>query len=452
MGPQVLGMCDKLDLALLNFKRGISTYLMIRVPFRHFKSQTVSRTFPAFVGAQLWHADPEIMTVGSDEGLTVGFSRDSQGIVQSDAYSHLFPGVEIHKTYQAGNEWAFAGRRSRVRAFGFGSRKIGRGATILIVDDWCGSREEAENADLRQKAWDSFRNDLITRLAPVHIVAVVGTPWHVDGLQERILKEMKVSHDFPQFDVTAFPARKKNEQTGEWDYLCTQKYPESWYRMQYANLTPYEAAGLLDVNPQSASGNMASSKWYWKVARPPEGIVTKKIRYWDTAATKSKTSDFTSGGKIWKYNDNKECIVSITMERVPFAQVGDTILRQAEIDGKDTEIWIEFEKGSMGIVGPAALAMPMLSKGFTVRLAKRPSGAKHTIWQSMFTKAWQMRGSGQGMPIVEGPNVDTFLSHVNSAPDPEYDDDLDSVSGAHNAANGLCESESVLGNFDMRMV
>ena len=31
------------------------------------------------------------------------------------------------------------------------------------------------------------------------------------------------------------------------------------------------------------------------------------------------------------------------------------------------------------------------------------------------------------MPIVDGPNVETFLSNVDAAPSPTHDDDLDAV-------------------------
>ena len=443
-GPHTRGMCCAVDKAITNYKRGVSTYLMVRVPFRHGKSEIISRFFPAFALGHLFHMDPSMMLVGSDEDLTIGFSRDAQSVMNQDSYRNVFPNVTIHKKYNSAGEWGCQGRHGRLRCFGVRSRKVGRGASLMIFDDWCGSREEAESVELRNKVWDTFRNDMLTRLAPVHIVIVVGTPWHVDGLQCRILAEMKKSPDFPQFQVHSFPARKKID-GGKWEYLFTDLYPESWYRMQYANLTPYEAAGLLDCDPVAASGNMASRAWFLRVPCPPTGTVVKKVRYWDCAATAKRTSDFTASGCMWKYNDGRQCIAGITLARINYAQIGDEILAQAKVDGPDTQIWIEFEKGSMGLIGPSELARPLIAAGFTVMLAKRPTGPKHTIWQGMLNAAWQMKGRGEGMPIVDGPNVDTFLSNVDAAPSPTHDDDLDAVSGAHNAVNGLLECEAAMG-------
>ncbi len=440
VGRHTVQICKRLDRALMRLKQGISTFMLIRVPVRHGKSEIVSRFFPAFALGHMQAFDPDIMLVGCDEDLATGFSRDAQTIVQSPEYRRVFPYCELSPKISAAGEWALKYHHGRVRAIGFGGGAMGRGATILIPDDWCRNREEAESPDLRRKRWDSLRNDLMTRRAPVSIVAIVGTPWHIDGMQERILAEMKTNPEFPQFEVVSYPARTK---VGDrWEYLFPERFGEAWYKEQYATLTPYEAAGLLDVSPVAASGNMASRKWFLRVPAAPTGTVVKRVRYWDTAATKKKTSDFTASGRVALYNDGKECIESITIDRVAYAQVGDHILAQAKVDGPGVEQWFEFEKGSMGLVGPAELAKPIIRAGFTVFLAKRPTGPKHTVWNSMLTKAWQMSGREKGMPIVEGPNVEQFLSDVDAAPSPAHDDDLDAVSGAHNALTGVVVAEA----------
>jgi phage terminase large subunit-like protein len=146
----------------------------------------------------------------------------------------------------------------------------------------------------------------------------------------------------------------------------------------------------------------------------------------------------------------RECIVSVTKQRIPAAQVGDEIESVAKCDGKDVEIAIEYEKGSMGYIGPAELARRLIGKGFKVLLVKRPHGAKHVVWQPLFNKAWQMKQSGAGFPIVEGPNVEDFLKSVDAAPSPAHDDELDGVSGAHNVLTGACESESATGGIQAR--
>jgi len=444
VGRHTRGICAALDRSVDRLKRGISTYMLIRVPFRHGKSLAVSTYFPAFAMGHLHAMDPDVMLVGCDASLAVGFSREAQNIVCDERYSMLFPGVRLNRKYTGSEEWGMEGSRGKLRVVGFESKRMtGRGATILIPDDWCGSREEAESALVRDARWDVLRNNLMTRRAPVSIVAIVGTPWHVDGLQERILKEMKANKEFPQFEVISYPARTRRED-GTWEYLFPERFGETWYREMYATLTPYEAAGLLDVNPVAASGNMASRAWFLRVPAAPTGTVVKDVRYWDCAAFAKRTSDFTASGRVLRYNDGKTCIAGITRDRINYAQVGDTMLAQAKVDGRQTEVWIEFEKGSMGLIGPSELARPFLADGYTVMLCKRPTGPKHTTWSGMLTAAWQMHGRGGGMPIVDGPNVEEFLKNVDAAPSPVHDDDLDAVSGAHDAVMGLRESETAV--------
>jgi phage terminase large subunit-like protein len=125
--------------------------------------------------------------------------------------------------------------------------------------------------------------------------------------------------------------------------------------------------------------------------------------------------------------------------------IGDAMLAVAKVDGFDTEQWIEFEKGSMGLIGPSELARPLIAAGYKVMLAKRPTGAKHFTWFGLLNRAHAMAGRGGGMPIVDGPQAEQFLKDVDAAPSPAHDDNLDAVSGASDAVNGTRECEAAVG-------
>ena len=118
------------------------------------------------------------------------------------------------------------------------------------------------------------------------------------------------------------------------------------------------------------------------------------------------------------------------------------MLATAQSDGFGVEVWIECEKGSMGLIGPAELAKPMMARGYTVKLAKRPSGAKLCCWMPMFQDAHRQAAAG-GMAIVEGPCTEEFLKAIDAAPDTPHDDDLDAGAGSYRACNGLIQSETL---------
>ena len=105
----------------------------------------------------------------------------------------------------------------------------GKGAHVLIVDDYCRNREEAESIVMREKVWDSFRNDLWTRLAPAHAVVICATRWHEDDLVGRIEREQARDPNFPKFRKLLFPAQAED---GAW--LFSQRFPPEWYHTQKA--------------------------------------------------------------------------------------------------------------------------------------------------------------------------------------------------------------------------
>lgn len=74
---------------------------------------------------------------------------------------------------------------------GMGGQVVGRGAMLMMVDDFTKSRAEAESAGHRDKAWSMFRGSLITRLHPGGSCVVVATRWHRDDLIGRIERELK---------------------------------------------------------------------------------------------------------------------------------------------------------------------------------------------------------------------------------------------------------------------
>ena len=444
VGRHTRGIMGALTRGVNRLVAGQSSYMDVRCPVRHGKSFCVAYSL-AWVMGKLYHMHPEIISVGATESLALFFSRMVQEIMAEPSYQVLFPGVRVNPRRSAAEDWSLVGWRGSYRAAGFGGSVMGRGARILVIDDWCPSREEAESQSFRDKVWTAFTNDLMMRRLDPCMVIVVSTPWHVDGLQGRIDAAMERDRDFPRFEMVKFPARWKGAD-GQWEYLFPEKFSLDYYRTAYAIATPYEAAGLLDCDAVAASGNAARRDWFKRVAGFE--ATGKQVRYWDTAATKKKTSDYTCGvrggmaGANWGMMD-------IVKQRVAAGEVGDLMLATAQSDGFGVEVWIECEKGSMGLIGPAELAKPMMARGYTVKLAKRPSGSKLCVWMPMFQDAHRQAAVG-GMAVVEGPCVEEFLKAIDAAPDTPHDDDLDAAAGSYRACNGLIESEDLMGGLVMR--
>lgn len=297
-GPHTIAIAKRIDKAVEDYAAGKSTYLEIVVPFRHGKSDLASRYLPAwFLGR---FPDAEVMSTAYAADLSQGFSRDVKSIINDERYSKVFPGVELDTGTNNASERRIAGRAGRLYAVGRGGAAAGRGCSLLIVDDMIKNREEADSAVVREAAWRSLTDDFMTRLAPVHIVLIVNTRWHVDDICGRIHErtDPKGEHydaAFPSFERLHYSARVEGG-----GYLHEARFGRSWYEAQYATLGPYGSAALLDGEPVVRGGNFLQTDRIQWVDEFPAGLAW--VRCWDLASTEKEVAksdpDWTVGARV----------------------------------------------------------------------------------------------------------------------------------------------------------
>jgi phage terminase large subunit-like protein len=288
VGTHTRAICDRLTRAGDDFEQGKSTFLLVAVPFRHGKSDIVSRAFPAYFLGRYAHLEPDVIMSGYGAKLVQGFSKKVKKIINSPQYQALFGGVVPGHGTNSISEWQIKESAGTVLAQGLGGSLAGFGGNFICVDDYCKNRSEAASKVYRDKTWDSFRNDLLTRQnAPASIVVVCATPWHVDDLRGRIRNAMKEDPDFPQFEELNFPARKE----GVYEYLFPERFSPAWYKAQRSALGR-QAAALLDCDPRvEGSGLFDTSKvvMHYDLQGWPVG---RETRGWDLASSsKERNSD-----------------------------------------------------------------------------------------------------------------------------------------------------------------
>ena len=295
VGRHTRETCARLTRAVHDYiKAGQTTYLLVNMPFRHGKSDMVSRALPAFFLGVCNAAgiEPNVIMSGYGASLIEGFSDKVQDIMRSDAYKRVFPGISI-PTKASAAEWKLNGSQSTVYATGLGGSLTGKGGNLIIVDDYCKNREEAESKPVREKMWNSFKDDLSTRMnAGGGIVVVCATRWHDDDISGRIKKNMRDNPDYPQYEELVFPAKKEGE--GGWDILFPELYDEKWYRTYRVTLGPYSSAALLDCNPTTPGTLLFSKSWlhfYSNAINKSRMVVHIFV---DGAKSKASTADFTT--------------------------------------------------------------------------------------------------------------------------------------------------------------
>jgi predicted phage terminase large subunit-like protein len=294
VGLHTIRICDCIDKAIERFRQGISTFWVVTVPVRHGKSEIVSRKLPAhFLGL---FPDNKVILCGHTGDLTEGFSENSKDLISEPEYRELFPNITVSSSSSSKSHWKIEGREGECFSCGILGSLTGQGYHLGILDDYFRGRADAESDTIRDKTWNAFTNDFMTRRAPVSITFVLATRFHVDDVIGRIEEKMTEDPAFPEFVIINIPAFSEDYETG---YLFPERYPPEWYEQQKATLGTYGFASLMQQSPVVYGGNLLKIdkiQIHRDETEFPQIVFT---RVWDYAHTEKQRMkddpDFTSG-------------------------------------------------------------------------------------------------------------------------------------------------------------
>lgn len=418
-----------LDRALRRLQKKQSTFLRITWPFRSGKSDMVSRNLIPF--ALGLNPDWEIILGTYGAELSEELSGDALSIMRSDEYKALFPRSELNPDKSSRSSWAIRRRRGKVNAVGVGGAITGKGAHILIIDDPLKNREEAENEGVRQKRWDGFINDMMTRLAPHALVIVMSTRWHVDDLHGRIENKNNPRHKdydpkFPKFDVIHYRAFDGPVPTQE-NILFPERYSLEWYERQMAQLGRYGTASLLQGDPIILGGNLLAVDKVRAVKAEdfPEGIMW--VRFWDLASTERERAkndpDYTVGAKVG-YGEElgmpQMYVADVRWCQEEAIKRNRLILSTAEMDGPACWIGVESVAGYKDTYTTVA--------GL---LAGKAVVHKVTVSRDKVVRAQEMEPifAAGGVRMLEAGWTNDVLKQLGEFPAGTHDDIVDAIAG-----------------------
>jgi predicted phage terminase large subunit-like protein len=294
IGQHTTAICSKIDEVIDKYRCGISSFVIITVPVRHGKSDLLSRYLPPrFLGL---FPDDEVILTAYGADLASDFSRFARSVVSTEPFQHTFPGITVSGESAAADRWGLAGHAGGMNSVGFGGAITGRGYNLGLVDDYLKNREESESPVIRNKRWDSFTNDFLTRRAPVSITIILATPWHEDDIIGRI-KKVNGQDGFPTFEIIRFPAFSPSYSSGT---LFPERFSREWYDSQKAALGTYGTSALLQCDPISKGGERFTWRNIKIMHNMPQGL--QWIRSWDIASSEKEREghdpDWTVGVKM----------------------------------------------------------------------------------------------------------------------------------------------------------
>jgi len=126
--------------------------------------------------------------------------------------------LSLSSDSQAAGRWALTSG-GEYYAAGVGVGIAGFRADLAVIDDPVRSREDADSQAIRDRTWDWYKTDLLTRLRPGGRVVLIQTRWHEDDLAGRILAEAATSGE--QWHILSLPAEAEpgdplGRQPGDW--------------------------------------------------------------------------------------------------------------------------------------------------------------------------------------------------------------------------------------------
>ena len=211
--------------------------LVISMPPRHGKSQLISRYLPAWY---LWlHPDSSIILSSYAFDFAAHWGRLSRAAYTTACSWTGHAGVSDERN--AAHEW-YTTHGGCMKTCGAMGDLTGRPANLLIADDLIKNAEQAASETYRDKTYEWWRSTAYTRLEPGGKAIVIGTRWHRDDYQSRILKgDEPVTHiNLPAIaEGTDILGRAPGEPLWPWRYdldeLCSirRTIGEYWWLAEY---------------------------------------------------------------------------------------------------------------------------------------------------------------------------------------------------------------------------
>jgi predicted phage terminase large subunit-like protein len=157
-------------------------------------------------------------------------------------------------------------------AAGVGTAIIGFRAHGALIDDPIRSREDADSPHIRDKIWDWYKSDLLTRLTPGGWVILIQTRWHEDDLAGRIIADMERGGE--RWDIVSLPAEAEagdllGREPGQWLWDDAYGYA-GFLRHEKATQLPRNWSALYQQRPAPETGDFFKAEWLRTyVSQPP---------------------------------------------------------------------------------------------------------------------------------------------------------------------------------------
>lgn len=403
--------------------------VIISAPPRHGKSELISVGTSAWVLENFPNRNVILAAYGAD--LAEGFGRRVRDLIRDNGDL-----LNTRLKNDKGSVGSFlTDNGGYMYSVGLGGSITGRGAHVLLIDDFIKEIKEALSPAHREYLWNWFVTTARTRLEPGATIIIIATRWHSDDLIGRLIKA------FPgRWENIVFPAIAEGE-PGTQDIigrkpgeaLFPQRYSVEDLREMQEELGSTYFQALFQQHPVDESKKISDGAWLKIVELCPQlnTPFVRLARVWDLAATEGG-GDWTTGTLGAYDRSNGYFYILNVIRRQLSPQQAETLVRATAItDGPEVLIGIEQEPGSSGKSLVNHYERNVVPE---FKLEPIPVSGKN----SKLIRAQPLLAAAEASKVmlVRGDWNETFIREFDLFPAAPYDDQVDTAAACYTRLSG----------------
>jgi hypothetical protein len=270
--------------------------------------------FIAYVAGKM--PDKKTIFGSYSDDLGVRTNNDLQRIIMGAPFRKIFPDTKISdETSVTGSDrWKrnstlieFINHQGSFRNTTVSGQINGLELHLGVIDDPLKGRAEAHSVNARNRAWDWFADDFLSRFAKDAALLVIMTRWHVDDIIGRYMDR------FPDVRVLSYPAIAEHDEVfrRKGEALFPELKPLEFLLERKKLLTQPSWESLYQQHPIVVGGGQFPIEKLRVLPVFDQSKVTNSIRYWDKAASDSDDAAFTAGVLMHAMSDGSFVISHI---------------------------------------------------------------------------------------------------------------------------------------------